>query len=263
MPMGNKKASKTGARKKRAATKASSSPHTHARKSSAARSLLKKAPRSIRAGARARAPTSRASLEAGAPRGGPLKAGAKTGSLATALPWKASRKSTTLSVSPRETVSRPQRADRVKNAGPSVAVPAKAASPQRLIIRRLPSAELTRIRDLLTKKKTAISNHLQTELTELEKPEKRHRADLEEIASDTHDTDSLCEIMDIEATQIDQIDLALSKIENGTYGICEDCGQEIPLPRLEALPFATQCIVCKRKAEFAGQIAASDSAPSL
>jgi DnaK suppressor protein len=131
------------------------------------------------------------------------------------------------------------------------------------VTRRLASSELARIRDLLARKKQAITNHLQTELSELEKPEKRHRTDLEEIASDTHDTDSLCEIMDIEATQIDQIDMALVKIDNGTYGICEDCGGEIPMVRLEALPFATQCIGCKRKAEIEGQISAADSTSRL
>src|SRR5262245_28899478 len=75
---------------------------------------------------------------------------------------------------------------------------------------RLSTADLSRIRSVLAQKRLAISNHLQNELTELEKPEKRHRADLEEIASDTHDTDSLCEIMDIETTQIDQIEMALA-----------------------------------------------------
>ena len=130
----------------------------------------------------------------------------------------------------------------------------KAAAPVRK--RRIASRELSKIRTLLSTKKQSISNHLQSELAELEKPEKRHRADLEEIASDTHDTDSLCQIMDIETTQMDQIDMALAKIENGTYGICEDCSEEIPMARLSALPFATQCIECKRKAEIAGQISA-------
>jgi len=140
---------------------------------------------------------------------------------------------------------------------PPKPAPPKPAPPKHPV-RKLPAAELAKIRAMLAQKKQAISNHMQNELTELEKPEKRHRADLEEIASDTHDTDSLCEIMDIEATQMDQIDMALAKIDNGSYGICEDCGEEIPLPRLEALPFATQCIGCKRKAELRGQIAASD-----
>jgi DnaK suppressor protein len=126
--------------------------------------------------------------------------------------------------------------------------------------RRIHQDELNRIRSLLSQKRDALTNHLQTELVELEKPEKKHRTDLEEIASDTHETDSVCEIMGIESTQIDQIERALTKIDNGTYGICEDCGDEIPIVRLEALPFATQCIACKRRQEIAGQISsAADS----
>jgi RNA polymerase-binding transcription factor len=139
-----------------------------------------------------------------------------------------------------------------RDAAAVVKGPQKPAKPTR----RIPNAELNKIRNLLAQKKIALTNHLQSELSELEKPEKRHRTDLEEIASDTHDTDSLCEIMDIEASQIGQIDMALTKIDNGTYGICEDCGGEIPLIRLEALPFATQCIECKRKAEIEGRISA-------
>ena len=138
-------------------------------------------------------------------------------------------------------------------AAPPAAVKAQKPSKPAL---RIPNAELNKIRTLLSQKKLAITNHLQSELSELEKPEKRHRSDLEEIASDTHDTDSLCEIMDIETSQIGQIDMALKKIDNGTYGICEDCGGEIPLIRLEVLPFATQCIECKRKAEIEGKISA-------
>jgi RNA polymerase-binding protein DksA len=149
--------------------------------------------------------------------------------------------------------SRKPAADSRKPAEPK---PGKAARP---VSKRIKTSELNRIRLFLSQKKVALTNHLQTELSELEKPEKRHRTDLEEIASDTHDTDSLCEIMDIEATQISQIDLALAKIDNGTYGVCEDCSGEIPLVRLQALPFATQCIDCRRKAEIQGQISASDT----
>ena len=42
-----------------------------------------------------------------------------------------------------------------------------------------------------------------------------------------------------------EIDLALQKIEDGTYGICESCGEAIPEPRLEALPYAALCVNCK------------------
>ena len=46
-----------------------------------------------------------------------------------------------------------------------------------------------------------------------------------------------------------EIDAALKRIENGTYGICTNCGQSIAAERLEAVPWATLCIDCKRKEE--------------
>jgi DnaK suppressor protein len=46
-----------------------------------------------------------------------------------------------------------------------------------------------------------------------------------------------------------EIDQALARIEGGTYGKCETCGNEIDAERLEAIPYATQCIDCKRREE--------------
>jgi RNA polymerase-binding protein DksA len=46
-----------------------------------------------------------------------------------------------------------------------------------------------------------------------------------------------------------EIDAALKRIEDGTYGTCVNCGGEIPLARLEAQPWASLCIDCKRRAE--------------
>ncbi len=45
------------------------------------------------------------------------------------------------------------------------------------------------------------------------------------------------------------IDAALKRIEDGTFGTCQTCGQEIGEDRLSAIPWATQCIDCKRKEE--------------
>jgi len=45
------------------------------------------------------------------------------------------------------------------------------------------------------------------------------------------------------------IDKALAKVEAGTFGICETCGQPIAEERLLAIPYATQCIDCKRREE--------------
>jgi RNA polymerase-binding protein DksA len=46
-----------------------------------------------------------------------------------------------------------------------------------------------------------------------------------------------------------EIDSALTRIEQGTYGTCRTCGQPISEERLEAIPYATQCIDCKRREE--------------
>lgn len=48
---------------------------------------------------------------------------------------------------------------------------------------------------------------------------------------------------------IKKIQEALQRIEEGEYGICEDCGEEIGVPRLKARPVTTLCIHCKSKQE--------------
>lgn len=45
------------------------------------------------------------------------------------------------------------------------------------------------------------------------------------------------------------IDSALKRIDEGTYGTCVSCGEQIRYERLEATPWASLCIDCKRKAE--------------
>ena len=46
-----------------------------------------------------------------------------------------------------------------------------------------------------------------------------------------------------------EIEDALVRLAEGTYGKCRGCGGEIPAERLEAMPWATQCIECKRREE--------------
>lgn len=44
---------------------------------------------------------------------------------------------------------------------------------------------------------------------------------------------------------IEEIDRSLVKMEHGTYGVCEKCGENIPKERLKALPYAALCVTCK------------------
>jgi RNA polymerase-binding protein DksA len=48
---------------------------------------------------------------------------------------------------------------------------------------------------------------------------------------------------------LSEIEEALKRIEAGTYGICRNCGAPISPERLEAIPYTTECIDCKRRGE--------------
>ena len=48
---------------------------------------------------------------------------------------------------------------------------------------------------------------------------------------------------------IDQIDKALARLREGSYGLCEGCGCAIPQERLDVRPYATCCIACQKKTE--------------
>lgn len=45
------------------------------------------------------------------------------------------------------------------------------------------------------------------------------------------------------------VDDALARFDNGTYGLCLDCGQEVDAARLEAIPYAPLCLSCQSKLE--------------
>jgi DnaK suppressor protein len=83
-----------------------------------------------------------------------------------------------------------------------------------------------------------------------------HVSDLEDRPSDKADQASIASdvgfalrIRDREEKLIEKIIEALEKLDVGTFGICEACGEEIPLKRLMARPMTTLCIECKKEQE--------------
>ena len=63
------------------------------------------------------------------------------------------------------------------------------------------------------------------------------------------DRNFLLRLKEREQKLIKKIDQAVERIDNGTFGICRACGNEIPLPRLKARPVADLCIECKTRQE--------------
>lgn len=73
-----------------------------------------------------------------------------------------------------------------------------------------------------------------------------HMAD---VSADNYELDITFGLIEAEQAEIRQIDEALERIAEGTFGTCEECEVTIPEPRLNAIPHARLCIECKRKEE--------------
>ena len=73
-----------------------------------------------------------------------------------------------------------------------------------------------------------------------------HQADM---GTDTDESEKRVYLLNKEIEKITKINLALKRIYEKTYGICEICGKYIPEKRLKIIPYAKYCINCKSKEE--------------
>ena len=118
---------------------------------------------------------------------------------------------------------------------------------------------------MLTKKQT---EHFRKKLTaELREIEDRNKEKVEELESETNDPSDkfhgdeadqanfleersrLLRLRDRDRKLINKLHEMLAKIDNGTYGVCEACGMDIGVDRLEMRPVASLCIECKKEQE--------------
>lgn len=74
-------------------------------------------------------------------------------------------------------------------------------------------------------------------------------ADPADRASAESDRSFTLRLRDRELRLIRKIRSALQRIEDGTYGVCEECGEDISIPRLKARPVTRLCINCKSRQE--------------
>lgn len=99
---------------------------------------------------------------------------------------------------------------------------------------------------LLRQKEELLSGAGQTRNT---MPEETAFPELGDQASAEIDRNFTLRLRDRERKLLKKIEDAIEKIDTGTYGICESCGQPIGLSRLEARPVTTMCIDCKTEQE--------------
>ena len=73
-----------------------------------------------------------------------------------------------------------------------------------------------------------------------------HMAD---IGSQNFEREFTLSLMETKDQALDQIEEALQRLEDGEYGVCEDCESRIPKARLDAIPYSTLCVKCASRLE--------------
>ena len=142
----------------------------------------------------------------------------------------------------------------VKSAAPKK----KAAKSGNIKVKKSASSQL-RERKIQDIKKTILSQR-ETLLREAEEaltalPGEINFPDMGDQATAETDRDFMLRLRDRERMLLKKIDEAIEKIDKGTFGICEECHNEIGIKRLAARPVTTLCIDCKTRQEEAERIA--------
>lgn len=115
----------------------------------------------------------------------------------------------------------------------------------------LKKPEVAKFKKRLEEMRAQLLRTLQGSTAEVKTPDEatgysQHQADQ---GTDDFDRTISLEVTTKEFKLLKQIDRALEKVEDGTYGICDVSGEEIPLPRLEAVPYATMTVKAQEQIE--------------
>lgn len=76
--------------------------------------------------------------------------------------------------------------------------------------------------------------------------------DSADAAFDSGSEEIASQLAELEARELSQIERAMARLKQGTYGLCEGCQTKIPVARLNALPYSTTCVKCQRELEVNG-----------
>lgn len=123
---------------------------------------------------------------------------------------------------------------------------ASAAGPSGRGNKAMDETTLNSFRELLLKKKQSLQNGTLDEGIQVVQEDLPDSVDRSALESNRNFT---LRLKDRERKLIKKIDEALKRIENGDFGICDACGENISVERLRVRPEATLCISCKEEQE--------------
>jgi DnaK suppressor protein len=110
-----------------------------------------------------------------------------------------------------------------------------------------------RLRKALTEKKRKMWNELRYEIFNKLGSEYNKQFDMPQDLEDQSLIDVIEDvglaIADIRRQELTRMDETIRKLEDGTYGVCEDCGEDISEERLKVMPFTIHCVECQKKTE--------------
>jgi DnaK suppressor protein len=102
-------------------------------------------------------------------------------------------------------------------------------------------------KDALEKKKTEILGTGGIKPLQASMDNNSRQGDMADQASGNNEVHIQLKLKQTDAKILTAIEEALGRIDNGSYGICRDCGEPIAEKRLEAIPWTRVCISCKEK----------------
>ena len=108
---------------------------------------------------------------------------------------------------------------------------------------------LEKMREQLLEMKAKLLGEIDSEMRAEREGNKDEGMDTYDLASEERDREINFILSDRERVKLKQIDDALERMDEGTYGICESCGLEIAEERLEAMPFSRLCRDCQQDEE--------------
>jgi DnaK suppressor protein len=108
------------------------------------------------------------------------------------------------------------------------------------------------MRQILLKRRDALRKALAGDLSLLKELSSQTSGDVVDFALDSVQDEISSQLAEVESRELARIEYALERMREGQFGVCEGCGTNIPMARLNALPYATLCIKCQREAEREG-----------
>jgi DnaK suppressor protein len=115
------------------------------------------------------------------------------------------------------------------------------------------------LKQILIKRRDALRKALAGDLSLLKELRQQSSGDMVDAALDSAQDEISSQLAEVESRELANIEIALERIREGHYGACESCECQIPMARLQALPYATLCINCQREAEKSGTSASGNA----